>query len=109
MMRHFTFHQTWFSLLQFTHKVPEVKLLILLFYHLFYNNSGKRTFQYSGTLKWDTLLSNIRSNLTSVNLSMFTEFLVITHIDGLHVYIFFCICLHAVQIYMLLYPCLFQI
>ena len=34
MMLHLTFHQTLFSLLQFTQKVPEVSLSTLLFYHL---------------------------------------------------------------------------
>ena len=34
MMLHLTFQETLFSLLQFTHKVPEVNLSTLLFYHL---------------------------------------------------------------------------
>ena len=40
-----------------------------------YNNSGKRTFQYRGALKWNTLVSDIRSNLTSMNLNMFKSYI----------------------------------
>ena len=40
-----------------------------------YNNSGKRTFQYRGALKWNTLSSDIRSNLTSMNLNMFKSYI----------------------------------
>ena len=36
-----------------------------------YNNSGKHTFQYRGALKWNTLLSDVRSNLTTMNLNIF--------------------------------------
>ena len=40
-----------------------------------YNNSDKRTFQYRGALKWNTLLSDRRSNLTSMNLNMFKSYI----------------------------------
>ena len=38
-----------------------------------YNNSGKRTFQYRGALKWNTLLSDVLSNLTTMNLNIFNS------------------------------------
>ena len=35
------------------------------------NNSGKRTFSYRGASVWNRLSSNVRSNLTSMNVNMF--------------------------------------
>ena len=40
-----------------------------------YNNSGKHTFQYRGAFKWNTLSSDIRSNLTSMSLNMFKSYI----------------------------------
>jgi len=35
------------------------------------NNSGKRTFQYRGALKWNSLTTDVRSNYTSMKLERF--------------------------------------
>ena len=69
-----------------------------------YNNSDKCAFQYS-TSKWNTLLSDIRSNLTSMNLNMFKSYISNSWISCnhscilfTHIGLFFFICLHVVSV-----------